>query len=109
MYLMETLDIVHVMHVLIMMEIVTLITSVKMVLYVDQRIVHSHLVLILKQIVVMMQMFGMKIFAHMIIHVNLMKEIVILMMSAMMVYFVDQKIVNRNHQWIVVSLKVIHY
>ena len=51
----------------------------------------------------------MKIFALLMIHVNLAKVIVILMMNARMVYIVDQKIVNHNHQWIVVSLKVIHY
>ena len=109
MYLMETLVIVHVIPALNFMEIVTLIISVKQVLYVVQRIVQSHLVLIGTQIVVMMQLLGTKIFAHWIILVNLEKVIVILMMNARMVYFVDQKIVKIHHQWIVVSLKVIHY
>ena len=109
MYLMETLVIVHVIPALNLMEIVTLIISVKLVLYVVQRIVQSHLVLIGTQIVVMMQLLGTKIFAHLIILVNLEKVIVILLMNARMVYFVDQKIVKIHHQWIVVSLKVIHY
>ena len=109
MYLMETLVIAHVIPALNLMEIVTLIISVKLVLYVVQRIVQSHLVLIGTQIVVMMQLLGTKIFAHLIILVNLEKVIVILLMNARMVYFVDQKIVKIHHQWIVVSLKVIHY
>ena len=109
MYLMETLVIVHVIPALNLMEIVTLIISVKLVLYVVQRIVQSHLVLIGTQIVVMMQLLGTKIFAHLIILVNLEKVIVILLMNARMVYFVDQKIVKIHHQWIVVSLKVINY
>ena len=109
MYLMETLDIVHVMLALKMMVIVTLITSVIIVSYVVQRIVQSHLVFNQTQIVVMKQLFGMKIFVHPIIHVHLVKVIVILMMNARMVYFVDQKIVKVHHQWIVVNLKVIHY
>ena len=109
MYLMETLVIVHVIPALNLMEIVTLIISVKLVLYVVQRIVQSHLVLIGTQIVVMMQLLGTKIFAHLIILVNLEKVIVILLMNARMVYFVDQKIVKIHHQWIAVSLKVIIY
>ena len=56
MYLMETLVIVHVIPALNLMEIVTLIISVKLVLYVVQRIVQSHLVLMQTQIVVMMQL-----------------------------------------------------
>ena len=106
---METLDIVHVMLALKMMVIVTLITSVIIVSYVVQRIVQSHLVFNQTQIVVMKQLFGMKIFVHPIIHVHLVKVIVILMMNARMVCIVDQKIVNHNHQWIVVSQKVIKY
>ena len=106
---METLVIVHVIPALNFMEIVTLIISVKQVLYVVQRIVQSHLVLIGTQIVVMMQLLGTKIFAHLIILVNLEKVIVILLMNARMVYFVDLKIAKIHHQWIVVSLKVIHY
>ena len=106
---METLVIVHVIPALNLMEIVTLIISVKLVLYVVQRIVQSHLVLIGTQIVVMVQLLGTKIFAHLIVLVNLEKVIVILLMNARMVYFVDQKIVKIHHQWIVVSLKVINY
>ena len=94
---METLDIVHVMLALKMMVIVTLITSVIIVSYVVQRIVQSHLVFNQIQIVVMKQLFGMKIFAHPIIHVHLVKVIVILMMNAKMVYSVDRKIVKVHH------------
>ena len=97
MYLMETLDIVHVMLALKMMVIVTLITSVIIVSYVVQRIVQSHLVFNQTQIVVMKQLFGMKIFVHPIIHVHLVKVIVILMMNAKMVYSVDRKIVKVHH------------
>ena len=72
-----------------MKEIVIPMMSVKMVLLVDQTIVHLLLVLTLKLIAVFKQPLEMKIFVHLEFFVEKMKEIVILMMNVKMVLFVD--------------------
>ena len=87
---MEKLDSVIVTLVLKMKEIVILMMSVKMVLFVDQTIVQLHLVLTLKLIVVINQLLEMKIFVHLEFLVEKMKEIVILIVNVKATTFVDQ-------------------
>ena len=86
---MEKLDSVIVTLVLKMKEIVMLMMSVKMVLFVDHTIVQLHLVLTLKLIVVINQLLEMKIFVQLEFFVEKMKEIVILMTSVKMVLDVE--------------------
>ena len=91
---MEKLDSAIVTLVLKMKEIVMLMMSVKMVLFVDRTIVQLHLVLTSKLIVVINQHLEMNIFVHLEFLVEKMKEIVMLMMSVKMVFIVDQTIVQ---------------
>ena len=102
--LLKKLDFAFATFVLKMKEIVTFMTSVKMVLYVDQTIVQLHLVLTQKLIVVINQLLDMKIFVHLEFLVEKMKEIVMLMMSVKMVLLVDQTIVQLH---LVLTLKLI--
>ena len=74
---MENWDSVIVTLVLKMKEIVILKMSVKMVFFVDPKIVQLHWVLSQKLIVVISQFLEMKIFVHLEFHVEKMKEIVI--------------------------------
>ena len=92
--LLKKLDFAFATFVLKMKEIVTFMTSVKMVLFVDQTIVQLHLVLTQKLIVVINQHLEMKIFVHLEFLAKKMKEIVTFMMSVKMVLFVDQTIVQ---------------
>ena len=71
-------------------ETVTLMTNVRKVSDVEQTIVQFHLDLKLIQIVVILQLLGMMIFAQLINLVKSMKGTVILMMNAKAIYFVDQ-------------------
>ena len=89
---MEMMNSAIVTLVLKMKEIVITIIIVKMVFFVDQTIAQLHLVLTLKLIVVINQLLEMNIFVHLEFLVEKMKEIVILMMSVKMVFFVDQTI-----------------
>ena len=91
---MEMMNSAIVTLVLKMKEIVILMMSVKMVFFVDQTIAQLHLGLTLKLIVVINQLLEMNIFVHLEFLVELMKEIVMLMMSVKMVFFVDQTIVK---------------
>ena len=86
---MEKLDSVIVILVLKMKEIVIIMMSVKMVLFVDQTIAQLHLVLTLKLIVVIKQPLEMNIFVHLEFHVEKMKEIVILIVNVKTIFFVD--------------------
>ena len=90
----KKLDFAFATFVLKMKEIVTFMTSVKMVLFVDQTIVQLHLVLTQKLIVVINQHLEMKIFVHLEFLAKKMKEIVTFMMSVKMVLLVDQTIVQ---------------
>ena len=101
---MEKLDSAIVTLVLKMKEIVMLMMSVKMVLLVDQTIVQLHLVLTLKLIVVINQLLETNIFVNLEPLVETMKEIVMLMMSVKMVFFVDQTIVQLH---LALTLKLI--
>ena len=91
---MENLDSVIVRLVLKMKEIVMLVMSVKMVLLVDQIIVHLHLVLTLKLIVVIIQLLEMNIFVHLEYLVEKMKEIAIQIMNVKPTLFVVQTTVQ---------------
>ena len=82
--------------VLKMKVIAILMMSVKMVLVVDPTIAQLHLVLTLKVIVVINQLLEMNIFVHLEFLVVKMKEIVILMMSVKIIFFVDIKIVQSH-------------
>ena len=75
---MEKLDSVVVTLVQKMKEIVSFMMNVKMVFFVYQVNAHFHSVLSLLLIVVLNQFLVMNIFVHMEIHVEKMKEIVIL-------------------------------
>ena len=80
---MEKLDFASVTLVLKMKEIVILMISVRMVLYVDQIIAQIHLALILILIVVSIKhLLEVKIFVHLAFHVEMMKGIVILIVNA---------------------------
>ena len=100
----EKLDSVIVTLVLKMKVVVVLMMSVRMVSYVDLIIVQLHLVLTLKLIVVINQLLEMNIFVHLEFLVKIMREIAILMMSVMMVFFVGQTIVYLH---LVLTLKLI--
>ena len=91
---MEKLDSAIVTLVLKMKEIVMPMMTVKMVLLVDQAspAVQLLLVLFLMLIVVINQLLEMNIFVNLEPLVQTMKEIVMLMMSVKMVFFVDQTI-----------------
>ena len=91
---MVKLNSVIVKFVLKMKEIVIIMMSVKMVLFVDQTIVQLHLVLTQKLIVVINQQLEMNIFVLLEIFVEKMKEIVILKMSVKMVLVVGQIIAH---------------
>ena len=69
-------------------------TNVKKVKYVDQAIVQLHLDLTHTQIAVLMHLLEQRIFAQLKNLVEQGKVIVILMMNAMTIYFVDQIIVQ---------------
>ena len=85
---MEMMNFAIVTLVLKMKEIVIIMMSVKMVLFVDQTIVQLQLFLTMKLIVVINQLLEMKIFVHLEFLVEKMKEIVIQMINAKMVIFV---------------------
>ena len=70
----------------------------------DQTIVQLHLVLTLKLIAVTNQFLEMNIFVILELLVEKMKEIVMLIMSVKMVFFVDQTIVQHH---LVLTLKLI--
>ena len=86
---MEMMNSAIVTLVLKMKAIVIFMMNVQMALLVDQTIVQLHLVLTLKLIVVINQLLEINIFVHLEFLVEKMKEIVMLMMSVKMVFFVD--------------------
>ncbi len=90
---MDKLDSVLVILVQNLKETVTLMTNVKKVSDVDQKIVQIHLDLMEIQIAVMMQKLEMRIFAQLMNLVMWMKVTVIPMMNAKAICFVDQAIV----------------
>ena len=91
---MEKLDSVIVTLVQKMKDIVMFMMSVRMVLFVDQRIVQLHLVLTQKLIVVINQLLEMNIFVHLEFLAKKMKETVMLMMNVKATTFVAQTIVQ---------------
>ena len=101
---MEKLDSVIVTLVLKMKEIVILMMSVKLVLYVDQTIAQVQLVLTLKLTVVINQLLEMKIFVHLEFLVEKMREIVTPIVNVKAVSFVD--IIIAQYHW-VLTLKLI--
>ena len=103
---MEKLDSVIVTLVLKMKEIVILMMSVKMVFFVDQTIAQLHSVLTLKLIVVINQLLEMRIFVHLQLLVEKMKEIVILMMNVKMVFLVAQIIVQPHLVFLLLQIVV---
>ena len=86
---MEKLDFASVTLVLKMKEIVILMISVRMVLYVDQIIAQIHLALILILIVVSNHLLEVKTFVCQIF-VDMIKGIMILIVNALVTIFVAQ-------------------
>ena len=82
---MEMMNSAIVMLVLKIKEIAIIMVSVKTVSFVDQTTAQPHLDFTLKLIVVIIQLWEMKIFAHLENLAEKMKEIVILIMNVKMV------------------------
>ena len=101
---MEMMNSVIVTLVLKMEEIVIFMMSVKMVLFVDQTIVQLHSVLTLKLIVVINKLLEMKIFVHLELLVEKVKEIVILIVNVKAAFFADITTVQFH---LVLTLKLI--